>query len=81
MSKASDFICKNTLFQKIRLNLVKFKALALASDGLKQAAVAIAVVDVFHGPDLNGLSKPGHWDKTAALILTQRTSHLRHHSV
>ena len=80
MSKANDFICNEALFQQIRLNLGKFKVLPRENDGLKQAAVAIAIVDVFHGPDLNGLSKPGHWDKNAALILTRRTSQLRHHS-
>ena len=49
-------------------------------DGLKKAAVAITIVDVFHGPDLHGLSRRDHWDKNAALILTRRASRLKHHS-
>ena len=80
MSQADNFVCNDALFQQIRLNLAKFKVLPYANNGLKQAAVAITIVDVFHGPDLHGLSKPGHWDKNAALILTRRTSQLRHHS-
>jgi len=80
MSKGNDFIFNDALFQQIRLNLGQFKALPHENDGLKKAAVAITIVDVFHGPDLHGLSKPRHWDKSAALILTRRTSQLRHHS-
>jgi len=80
MSKTNDFIFKDSLLRQIRLNMGKFKVLPRENDGLKQAAVAITIVDVFHGPDLNGLSKPDHWDKNAALILTRRTSQLRHHS-
>ena len=80
MSKANEFICNDALFQQIRANLGKFKVSPHENDGLKQAAVAITVVDVFHGPGLHGLSKPDHWDKSAALILTRRTSQLRHHS-
>ena len=60
MSKATDFICNDALFRQIRLNLGKFKVLPRANDGLKQAAVAITIVDVFHGPDLHGLSKSDH---------------------
>jgi 8-oxo-dGTP pyrophosphatase MutT (NUDIX family) len=80
MSQADDFVCNDTLFQQIRLNLAQFNVLPHVNNGLKQAAVAVTIVDVFHGPDLNGLSKSDHWDKNAALILTRRTSQLRHHS-
>lgn len=80
MSKAVDFVCNDSLFQRIRLNLEKFQVLQHENNGLKKAAVAITIVDVFHGPDLNGLSTPDYWDKAAALILTRRTSQLRHHS-
>ena len=80
MSKTNDFICNDALFQRIRLNLGKFKVSHHENNELKKAAVAITIVDVFHGPDLHGLAKPDYWDKHAALILTRRTSHLRHHS-
>jgi 8-oxo-dGTP pyrophosphatase MutT (NUDIX family) len=80
MSKPVEFVCNDSLCQRIRLNLGKFQVLQHENNGLKKAAVAITIVDVFHGPDLNGLSTPDYWDKAAALILTRRTSQLRHHS-
>jgi mutator protein MutT len=80
MSKANDFICNDALFRQISLNLREFKIMSHERDGLKNAAVAITIVDVFHGPDLHGLSKRDHWDKNAALILTRRASRLKHHS-
>ena len=80
MAKTVDFFCNDSLLQRIRLNLANFKARHHDNNGLKKAAVAITVVDVFHGPDLHGLVKPEYWDKAAALILTRRTSQLRHHS-
>ena len=80
MSQADNFVCNDALCQQIRLNLAKFKVLPYVNHRLKQAAVAMTIVDVFHGPDLHGLSKPGRWDKNAALILTRRASQLRHHS-
>jgi hypothetical protein len=79
MSKPVEFVCNDSLCQRIRLNLGKFQVLQHENNGLKKAAVAITIVDVFHGPDLNGLSTPDYWDKAAALILTRRTSQLRHH--
>jgi 8-oxo-dGTP pyrophosphatase MutT (NUDIX family) len=80
MSGENDFICNDLLLQQIRSNLRGFKVMSSEREGLKKAAVAIAVVDVFHGPDMHGLSKPHLWDKGAALILTRRTSRLKHHS-
>ena len=77
----NEFICNEALFRKIRLNLKKFVVLPHNGEGLKKAAVAITIVDVFHGPDLNGLSKPDIWDKNAALILTRRASKLKDHQV
>ena len=80
MSEAKNFICNDNLYQQISLNLSEFKIRPHERDGLKKAAVAVTVVDVFHGPDTNGLSQHDHWDKNAALILTRRTSELQHHS-
>ena len=80
MSKTDDFFCNDALFKRIRLNLEKFKIRHQDNNGLKKAAVAVTIVDVFHGPDLHGLVNPEYWDKAAALILTRRTSQLRHHS-
>lgn len=80
MSKINEFICNDALRERICLNLAAFKALPHERDGFKKAAVAITVVDVFHGPDLNGLSNPDYWDKEAALVLTRRNSKLKDHS-
>lgn len=75
-----ELVCNDALFQKIRFNLRQFKALQHKREGLKKAAVAVTVVDVYHGPGLNGLPKPGYWDKKAALILTRRATGLKNHS-
>lgn len=64
----------------IRINLREFKVMSLEKAELKKAAVAITIVDVFHGPDMHGRPLPDRWDRNAALILTRRTSKLRHHS-
>jgi len=64
MSKMNEFICNDALLQQIRLNLQKFKVMSHERDGLKKAAVAITIVDVFHGPDMHGLSKPDLRDKS-----------------
>jgi 8-oxo-dGTP pyrophosphatase MutT (NUDIX family) len=80
MTKTTSFICDAALFQRISSNLRKFKIKFHDGKQLRKAAVAITVVDVFHGPDVHGLSKRDHWDENAALILTRRTSRLKHHS-
>ena len=80
MFNTFDFNCDDALFQLIRLNLRKFSVSSRTNDGLIKAAVAITIVDVFHGPDLHGLAKPDLWDKSAALVLTRRSFELKHHS-
>ena len=80
MSSENDLICNDALLQQISSNLKEFRVKSCEREGLKKAAVAITVVDVFHGPDMHGLSKPDNCDKSAALILTRRTSRLKHHS-
>jgi 8-oxo-dGTP pyrophosphatase MutT (NUDIX family) len=79
-SGKNDFFCNDALLQQISSNLRRFKVRFSERAGMTKAAVAITVVDVFHGPDMHGLLKPDHWDKSAALILTRRTSRLKHHS-
>jgi 8-oxo-dGTP pyrophosphatase MutT (NUDIX family) len=80
MSSENDLICNDALLQQISSNLKEFRVKSCEREGLKKAAVAITVVDVFHGPDMHGLAKPDNWDKGAAIILTRRTSRLKHHS-
>ena len=74
-----EFTCNAALREQIRSNLRKFKELPHKKEGFKRAAVALTIVDVFHGPDLNGICNPDYWDKKAALILTRRTSRLKNH--
>ena len=74
-----EFTCNAALREQIRSNLRKFKELPHKKEGFKRAAVALTIVDVFHGPDLNGICNPDCWDKKAALILTRRTSRLKNH--
>ena len=48
MSKTDDFICNDALYHRIRLNLGNFKVSHHENNGLKKAAVALTIVDVFH---------------------------------
>jgi len=80
MSATNTIILNDALLRQISFNLRKFKIISHERNGLKKAAVALAIVDVFHGPDMHGRFRPDHWDKDAALILTRRTARLKHHA-
>ena len=43
------------------------------------AAVAVAIAEEGEGARLAGIAAPGAWSREAALILTRRAVHLRHH--
>lgn len=43
------------------------------------AAVAVAVVEEGEGAQVGGIATPSAWSRDAALILTRRALHLRHH--
>ena len=43
------------------------------------AAVAVAIAEEGEGARLAGIPAPGAWSREAALILTRRALHLRHH--
>jgi 8-oxo-dGTP pyrophosphatase MutT (NUDIX family) len=45
----------------------------------RHAAVAIAIVDVGHGAQLDGLPTHHSWSMDAALLLTRRSAKLRNH--
>jgi 8-oxo-dGTP pyrophosphatase MutT (NUDIX family) len=45
----------------------------------RAAAVALAIADVGHGADLEGMPVHAHWRDDAALILTRRAAGLRNH--
>jgi mutator protein MutT len=53
-----------------------------AVDGPRQgsAAVALAVIDEGTGAELNGIAAPMQWSQAAALLLTRRARHLKHHA-
>ena len=73
-------ICNQALRLHISTNLADFARQTYAQTGLKQAAVAITIVNTQHNPDIGGL----YFDKSqtgkAALILTKRSAKLRKHA-
>lgn len=50
------------------------------ADGARAAAVAVTVVDAGLGAGCNGLPEHPEWQSHAALVLTRRSSRLRHHA-
>ena len=59
---------------------VQRPASAAEAQGLKHAAVAIAVTQAGHGADLPGMSSFADWSLEASLILTRRAGGLRRHA-
>jgi 8-oxo-dGTP pyrophosphatase MutT (NUDIX family) len=59
--------------------LTRFVAAASSGEARRSAAVALAVVDVGHGADLEGLPVHDEWRDDAALILTRRSDAMRNH--
>ncbi len=49
------------------------------ADDRRLAAVALAIVEVGLGPDLEGLTNTTSWQTSAALVLTRRSARLRSH--
>jgi len=80
MKNKHHLTCDEKLFQHIRFNINEFDMRIHDKDGVKQAAVAITVVEVAHGTGVYGLSTHEKWNNAAALILTKRASKLKHHS-
>lgn len=70
----------DALRQQLVDRLAAWPLHAPSEDGLKRAAVALAVTDEGPGSGLWGLQKTGHWSTQAALILTKRAAHLRRHA-
>jgi mutator protein MutT len=61
-----------------RLEHFESRQLALASR--RAAAVALAVADLGHGAELEGLPRHERWNRAAALLLTRRAVGLRRHA-
>lgn len=52
----------------------------LAGEGLRRAAVALAIVDAGHGAAFGGLRHHDAWSGDAALLLTRRPAHMNRHA-
>lgn len=68
------------LLARIRQALRCFDVQQLAHLSQPAAAVALAVTDAGHGPDLPGFPVTPAWSATAALVLTRRAGNLRNHA-
>jgi 8-oxo-dGTP pyrophosphatase MutT (NUDIX family) len=75
-----NLICNDRLLHHISANLKRFIQRAHDHKGLKAAAVAVTIVDFQNGPDVD--DKPLFEQDTAqaAILLTRRSSRLRHHA-
>ncbi len=80
MDKTSRLVCDEELLQHIRLSLQRFEVRTQAGEGLTQAAVAIAVVDVADGCGQPGVVYQECRSGDAALVLTQRSLRLKDHA-
>lgn len=73
------FICNDELLWHIRTNLNRFDIRTNDKEGLKQAAVAITIVDIKHDPEIHDIPFCESWISDAAIILTRRALKLRKH--
>ncbi len=75
-------LCNNELLQRIESNLAPFETITHEKAGLKlkQAAVAITIVNIRHNPAIYGIEYKASWVDHAAIVLTQRAARLRKHS-
>jgi 8-oxo-dGTP pyrophosphatase MutT (NUDIX family) len=75
-----DLTFNESLLKHIRINLNRFARRTQVNHGLKEAAVAITIVDIQQDPNIHGIpfseSSTGH----AAIILTRRAINLRNHA-
>lgn len=72
--------CNPALLTHVSQNLAQFQVQAQPAKGLKQAAVALTVVDVQDNPAVNNMPFDEAWKPEAALILTRRAAKLRKHA-
>lgn len=75
-----DIICNENLLRHIRANLARFEIVTHEKEGLKQAAVAITIVDLQRNPAIYDIPFHQSWRADAAIVLTQRASRLRKHA-
>lgn len=65
---------------QLQARLQAFEARALATAGLRRAAVALSVIEEGTGADLPGLPVHAAWSAAPALLLTRRAAGLRSHA-
>jgi 8-oxo-dGTP pyrophosphatase MutT (NUDIX family) len=68
------------LLEHIRQALRAFAVQDLSHPSHRAAAVALAITDVGHGPDLPDFPVNSDWSASAALVLTRRAGKLRNHA-
>ena len=73
-------LCDGRLRQNIRTNLEYFPVQSQDSNHVKQAAVAITIIDASHGAGIYGLPTFESPREDAALVLTRRSSRLKIHA-
>ena len=73
-------IYNDDLLQHIRANLAQFDVITHEKEGLKQAAVALTIVNIERDPAIYNISYHDSWRQHAAIVLTQRASRLRKHA-
>lgn len=71
--------CNAELKQRIVDHLSAFEPAKATDASLRKASVAITITDVGPGADLPGIEDAPGWSDEAALLLTRRSSKLRHH--
>lgn len=75
-----DLICNEYLLNHVSANLKRFIPRTHGNDGLKEAAVAVTIVDIQHSPNVYNIPFFEEWAGQAAILLTRRASGLRHHA-
>ena len=71
-----DEALRNTLHRALQ----RHPAQALDANGLRRAAVVLAVVDAGHGAALPGFAQHAHWQADAAFLLTRRAARMTRHA-
>lgn len=79
-NKENQLICDQNLQQDIRSRLNEFQPVTHQRSGMRQAAVAVTIVDVSDDSGIYGLQFREDQKQDAALILTRRASSLKAHS-
>ena len=80
MRDSDRLTCNEALHERIRANLQGFEVRSLAGEGLKQAAVALTIVDVADERGVYEIRIDEFPRDDAALILTRRSLKLKNHA-